>query len=325
MMEGIEKEWNYVGNRLFATYTKLLPNEYVFKVKGSNNDGLWNKEGISLSITITPPFWQKLWFRITCVLFIISLLFTSYQIRTARIRGRNRELEQHVLERTAQLEATNLELESFTYSVSHDLRAPLRGMDGFSQILLEDYSNKIDKKGKEYLKRIHKASHTMSQLIDDLLQLLRFSRSEMNFEEINLSKLVTSIIADYRQMNTERQVKFKITKNVIIKGDTPSIKILFKKLFDNAWKFTRDQKETKIEFGVMDKNGKPVYFIRDNGIGFDMSYAEKLFETFQRQHTGFEGTGAGLATAKSIVLRHGGQIWAKGKNNEGATFFITFK
>lgn len=323
MMEGVEKEWNFVGNRRFATYTKLPPRNYTFRVKGSNNDGIWNEEGITIQIKITPPWWRTVWFQAPGLILILGLIVVGTQFRTARIRKQNRELEQRVLERTVQLEESNRELEAFTYSVSHDLRAPLRGMDGFSQILIEDYNEKIDEKGKDYLKRIQHACRRMSLLIDDLLRLFRLARSEMEFKEVDIGQLFGSVVDEYKQMDPKRKVDTKIVKNVRVVGDSSLLRVMFHNLVDNAWKFTKDKKETRIEFGVIQKDGETVYFIRDNGVGFNMAYSEKLFEAFQRQHTGFEGSGIGLATVKRIVLRHGGRIWAESRENQGATFYFT--
>jgi light-regulated signal transduction histidine kinase (bacteriophytochrome) len=308
-----------------ATYTNLSPGKYIFKVKGSNNDEVWNEQGVAIRITITPPFWQRWWFRGLCMFILVGMLYMSYAIRTARIRAYNRELEQHVFERTAQLEATNRELEAFTYSVSHDLRAPLRGMDGFSQVLVEDYSEKLDKKGKDYLLRIRKASQHMGHLIDDLLKLSRLTRSEMHFGQVNLSQLVKSIAHEYQQTHPKRNVQFVIAEDLCAKGDAPLLEVMLRNLIDNAWKFTSKTPDAKIEFGVTQKNGRNVYYLRDNGIGFDMNFSSKLFEIFQRQHTEFEGTGIGLVTVKRIVQRHGGTIWAEGKINEGATFYFTLQ
>ncbi len=322
-MEGVEKDWNYVGNRRFATYTKLPPGTYKFRVKGSNNDSVWNEEGISIKIRIIPPFWVRLWFRVFAVLLILGVLLAGFQIRIAEIRNRNRELEQRVMERTAQLEETNKELEAFAYSVSHDLRAPLRGMDGFSEILLEEYTGKIDEKGKDYLVRIRKASHRMSQLIDDLLRLFRLTRSEMNYDKIDLSELFQSVINEYRQIDSKHRIEVKIDKDIHVIGDRSLLKVMFQNLVDNAWKFSKNKTKTRIAFGIKKLKDEDVYYVQDNGIGFELVHSEKLFEAFQRQHAGFEGTGVGLATVKRIVQRHGGRIWAEGRENKGATFYFT--
>jgi ligand-binding sensor domain-containing protein/signal transduction histidine kinase len=324
MMEGFNKEWIETdASKRFISYTTLKPGKYVFKVKGSNNDGRWNPEPVSLRITVLPPYWQTWWFRMVIVIAILLLVIGIHKYRIRIIERRRKELAIQVDERTAELKQSNEELEAFTYSVSHDLRAPLRGMNGFSQILLEDYSEKIDEKGRNYLQRIQKASKRMSHLIDDLLKLFRFTKSEVIFEEINISNLVKSVVDEYRRMKPERKILFKIAKNISAKGDMSLLKVLLRNLIDNAFKFTEVREKARIEFGVMKMKGEPVYFIRDNGIGFELSNQELLFEAFYRQHTGFEGTGIGLAITKRIVLRHSGRIWAEGKANEGSTFYFT--
>jgi signal transduction histidine kinase/ligand-binding sensor domain-containing protein len=324
-LEGFSSEWLLVdGKSREATYTNLDPGKYVFRVKGSNNDGIGNEKGTSINIIITPPFWNTVWFRLLAIIFFTALFFAYLRIRTARFRKLNRELEQRVLERTTQLQETNEELESFSYSVSHDLRGPLRGMDGFSQALLEEYYDKLDEKGKDYLRRIRKGSQRMGNLIDDLLKLSRLSRSEMHFVRINLTQLFQSIAQEYQETYPERQVEFIIAGDLFVKGDYPLLKIMLRNLIDNAWKFTSKSLHAKIEFGFISENANNVFFIRDNGIGFNINYSEKLFEVFYRQHKGYEGTGIGLATVKHIIYRHGGKIWAEGKINEGATFYFTF-
>jgi len=322
-LEGFDKEWNYIGTTRKATYTNINPGKYVFRVKGSNNHGIWNEEGKSIHIVIMPPFWQTNWFRVIISVMVIGLLMGGYKIRTNRIRSRNRELERRVIERTAQLEASNKELEAFSYSVSHDLRAPLRGMNGFSQVLMEEYAGKLDKKGKDYLQRIQKASHRMDELIDSLLKLSRLTRSDINSKKVNLSLLVESVAGEFRQRDPERNVEIVIAENVWVIGDEALLGLMLKNLFDNAWKFTLKRQNAKIEFGTTRNEGKTVYFIKDNGIGLDMNYSENIFRAFQRQNVEYEGTGIGLTTVQRIVNRLGGRIWVDGKLNEGATFYFT--
>jgi signal transduction histidine kinase len=237
----------------------------------------------------------------------------------------NIELEQRVLERTAQLEAANKELESFSYSVSHDLRAPLRALDGFSQALLEDYNNKLDSDGQNYLQRIRSASQRMGHLIDDMIQLARVTRSELHHEAVNLSLIAKQIAADLRETDHERQIKFTIQDDLTTVGDTQLLRAVLENLIGNAWKFTRKNPQGHIEFAMIMEKARPTYFVRDNGVGFDMAYSHKLFGAFQRLHsvTEFEGTGIGLASVQRIVRRHGGDVWAESKINEGATFFFT--
>jgi DNA-binding LacI/PurR family transcriptional regulator/signal transduction histidine kinase len=222
-----------------------------------------------------------------------------------------------------ELALTNKELEAFTYSVAHDLRAPLRGMDGFSQALLEDHSQKLGKKGREYLQRIQNASQRMGQLIDGLLQLSRLARSEIQVKRTDLSSIVKLVIEEFQKMDPDRMVEFVFKENVYANGDIDLLKIMFRHLIDNAWKFTSNRSNAMIEFGLISDKGKEVYFIKDNGIGFDMEYADNLFDAFQRHHTEYEGTGIGLAMVQRIIQRHEGKIWAEGKINRGATFYFT--
>jgi len=241
------------------------------------------------------------------------------------LRQLNEELEQRVLQRTAQLTAANRELEAFSYSVSHDLRAPLRSIDGFSQALLEDYAPRLDGPGKDYLQRVCAASRRMAELIDDLLNLSRVTRSEMRQERVDLSALTRAIVAELQQAHPERQVECVIAAGAVVNGDAPLLRVVLENLLGNAWKFTQKQPQARIEFGVTQHDGTPVYFVRDNGAGFDMAYADKLFGAFQRLHarTEFEGTGIGLATVQRIIHRHGGRIWAQGAVEHGATFYFT--
>ncbi len=237
----------------------------------------------------------------------------------------NADLEQRVIERTAQLSNVNRELEAFSYSVSHDLRTPLRALDGFSQILLEDYTDKLDAEGIQYLQRIRAGSQRMGQLIDALLQLSRLTRVELQYETVNLSELARSIATELHELHPERQVEFRIQDNLIAKGDERMLRAALTNLFNNAWKFTGKQAYPCVEFGAGIHNNKYAYFIRDNGVGFDMSYAGKLFGAFQRLHglNEFEGTGIGLATVERIFHRHRGEVWAEAAENQGATFYFT--
>ncbi|MDM9581671.1 MULTISPECIES: sensor histidine kinase [unclassified Nostoc] len=237
----------------------------------------------------------------------------------------NVQLEQRVAERTAQLEATNKEMEAFSYSVSHDLRAPLRSIDGFSQALLEDYADKLDALGQNYLQRVRAATQRMAQLIDDLLNLSRLTRSEMRYEKVDLSALVEAIATELHKTQPERQVEFVIAPGLVANGDAHLLRIVLENLLGNAWKFTGKHQKARIEFGLLLQDNTDVYFVRDDGTGFDMAYVEKLFGAFQRLHamTEFEGTGIGLATVQRIIHRHGGRVWAESAVEQGATFYFT--
>lgn len=237
----------------------------------------------------------------------------------------NEELEQRVAERTVELKAANKELEAFSYSVSHDLRAPLRHINGFSQALLEDYADKLDEGGKSYLQEVRNASQEMAQLIDEVLELARVSRSEMRREEVDLSETARAVLAALQKMEPERRVSVSIAEDLRTHGDKRLLKIMLNNLLGNAWKFTSRCSSPTVVFGELKHNGETSYFVRDNGAGFDMAYANKLFGAFQRLHTSgeFEGTGIGLATVQRIVNRHGGRVWAEGAVNVGATFYFT--
>ena len=241
------------------------------------------------------------------------------------IQDSNIELEQRVAKRTVELEAINKELEAFSYSVSHDLRAPLRSIDGFSNKILKDYGELFDDQGKDYFMRVKNASQHMGHLIDDLIKLARISRIGMNMEEINLSAIARLITTELQESNPERRASFHIQDDMIAKGDRNLLQIALQNLLDNAWKYSKNQTETKIEFGSTQKDKQIIYFITDNGVGFDMRYVDKLFGAFQRLHSlsEFEGTGIGLATVQRIISRHQGTIWADSEVNKGTTFFFT--
>lgn len=243
------------------------------------------------------------------------------------IRRLNEELEQRVFERTTQLEAANKELEAFAYSVSHDLRAPLRGIDGFSQALLEDYEDILDAQGQDYLNRVRSASQHMGQLIDDLLKLSRISRQEMQVEQVDLSALANEIAEELRQAEAGRKVEFVIAEGVTVRGDPNLLRIMLNNLMANAWKFTAKVTQARIHFYETEKDGEKIYVVQDNGAGFDMQYAHNLFGAFQRLHSvrEYEGTGIGLATALRIIHRHGGRIWAEAVVGAGATFYFTLR
>ena len=241
------------------------------------------------------------------------------------IRKLNEQLEQRVQLRTAQLKAFNRELEAFSYSVSHDLRAPLRSIDGFSKILIEDYADELDEEGSDYLGRVRAASQRMGQLIDDLLDLSRMTRSEMRRESVDLSALAESFAKELKRSQPERRVEFLIEKGLLVEGDRSLLRVVLENLLRNAWKFTGKQARARIEFGVLEHEDMRAYFVRDDGAGFDVAYADKLFGAFQRLHgsSEYEGTGIGLATVQRIIHRHGGRVWAEGQVGHGATFYFT--
>jgi len=267
------------------------------------------------------------------------------QIRRKQFEDENRRIREELLRRELEaakaratqeladtravlveaLERKNEELEAFSYSVSHDLRAPLRGIDGFSQMLIEDYGSKLDTQGLEHLHRVRAGAQRMSELIDDLLQLSRISRAELRRQQVDISGLARMVAAELRKRDPERKVDVQIQNGLLVEADGQLIKIVLENLIGNAWKFTSKTLNAKVEFGMNDSPEDPMYFVRDNGSGFDTQYAEKLFRPFQRLHSEaeFPGTGIGLATVRRIVDRHGGRVWADSVVGAGATFFFT--
>lgn len=237
------------------------------------------------------------------------------------LREKNLQLESA----NTQLEATNKELEAFSYSVSHDLRAPLRGIDGFSQALLEDHAGQLNEEGKDSLYRVRAAAQRMAELIDNLLSLSQMTRGELSHEDLNLTSIAQAVADELKQSAPERKVNFVIEEDLTVHGDPRLLRIAIENLFGNAWKFTSKHDQARIELGSMKNNGAPIYFVRDDGSGFDMAYANKLFGAFQRLHraTEFKGTGIGLATVQRIIHRHGGRVWAEGAVEQGATFYFT--
>ncbi len=241
--------------------------------------------------------------------------------RTREIEHRNEALRRNA----AELLAANNELDAFAYSVSHDLRAPLRSIDGFSQVLLEDYATQLGDAGRDSLQRVRAASQRMATLIDDLLKLARVTRAEMRTERVDLSGMAREIVFDIQRTTPDRRVEFAIAPGLEARGDSRLLRVVLDNLLRNSWKYTGKQPQPRVEFSAVVENGDHVFVIKDNGAGFDMTYADKLFGVFQRLHSAaeFEGTGVGLATVHRIITRHGGRIWADGAVDKGATFYFT--
>lgn len=241
------------------------------------------------------------------------------------VRRANADLERRVAERTQQLEAANRELEAFAYAVSHDLRAPLRSMSGFSQILQDTAPAGLDEKSRHYLQRIQDASLRMSGLIEDLLNLSRIGRSELTARPISLGQIAGEAAASMRERHPGREVQLEIAPGMDVNADPRLLRIALENLLSNAWKYTARASQAHVTIGTLAGEHGPVYFVRDNGVGFDMKYADKLFVPFQRLHpeTEFPGSGIGLVTVQRIIARHGGRVWADAKLDEGATFYFT--
>lgn len=273
-------------------------------------------------------------FLMLIILLILALAYAIYrgyagkqranrrlQAQEGQIRRLNRDLQ----ERATALEAANKELEAFSYSVSHDLRAPLRSIDGFSQAIIEDYGDGIDDRGKDYLRRVRSAAQRMAVLIDDMLDLSRVTRNEMAMREMDLSGMAEDIAEKLRRQQPERRVDVVIQPGISAWGDEHLLRIALENLFENAWKYTSKHPTARIEFGSRTLGREQVCFLKDDGAGFDPKYAQKLFGAFQRMHTleEFPGTGVGLATVQRIIHRHGGRIWAESEVEKGATFHFS--
>jgi signal transduction histidine kinase len=241
------------------------------------------------------------------------------------LTGLNAELEARVEQRTRELAVSNQELEAFSYSVSHDLRAPLRTIDGFSLALEEDFADKLDAEGRDYISRVRAGVQRMGSLIDALLQLSRVTRSESTREQVDVSAVVTGVLAELQAASPERNVETVVQPGVTAEADGRLMRIALENLVGNAWKYSSRKEAAKVEFGTLRRDAEVVYFVRDNGAGFDMKYVDRLFTAFQRLHgdRDFKGSGIGLATVSRIIRRHHGEIWAEGTPEQGATFYFT--
>ena len=246
-------------------------------------------------------------------------------VKVTRDISESKRIDQELELRNAQLLSSNSELEAFCYSVSHDLRAPLRSIDGFSQALLDDYADRLDDTGKQYLQRVRAGAQRMAALIDDLLTLSRITRAELERQSIDLSEMASSVANDLSRQDPARDVVFVIAPGLEARADAQLMRTVLENLLGNAWKFTSGRSHARIEFGRTQANGASAFFVRDNGAGFDPAYAGRLFGAFQRLHAAaeFPGTGVGLASVQRVIYRHGGRVWAKGAVNQGATFFFT--
>jgi len=293
----------YVAGREYGLYFEALP-EF-------EDGGSW----LPLFVLLSGMAVSLLLFGITWMLSRSRLL--------AEESGRELQVANH------ELEAANRELEAFSYSVSHDLRAPLRSIDGFSQILLEDHADELDEEGKDYLGRVRAASQRMGNLIDDLLGLSQVTRSALRREDVDLSQMAREVAAELRRREPGRRAEVEVEEGLVANGDPRLLRVALENLIGNAWKFTGKEEEARIRFGLdkrlSGESGVTVFRVSDNGAGFEMAYAGKLFGAFQRLHGAeeFEGTGIGLATVQRVVRRHGGRVWAEGEVGEGASFFFT--
>jgi len=344
-LEGIIISWNKAAENLYQytaeemigeTIDLLVPIErkqelFFIAEKLNKGECIKNfetirirKDGVGIDVSlIDSPIKNKLGSIIGSSTIVRDI--TRQKKIENELKRLNDELESRITERTAELENKIKELQSFSYSVSHDLRAPLRYIDGFSLALLEDYGDKLDETGINSLKKIRYSTQRMGLLIDDMLSLSHLSQSKFNSEEVNLSEMVKEITNELQKNEPQREAIFKIEDNISTLGDKSLLEIMFYNLLSNAWKFTSKNKKTEIKFGkLLDKEGGFIYFLTDNGAGFDMQYVNKLFIPFQRLHTEkeFPGTGIGLAIIQRIVSRHHGKIWAESSPKLSTTFYF---
>jgi light-regulated signal transduction histidine kinase (bacteriophytochrome) len=287
---------------------------------GQHDTSLWRhhrKDGSLLDVEVS---YHSLTLGDRPANLVIAVDVTERQRAEKEIQNLNRELQS----RNAELTTVNHELESFSYSVSHDLRAPLRAIDGFSAALLQDYQESLDQEARQYLGRIRAGAERMGQLIDDLLKLARTTRQRLTLQTVNLSSLAQEIASHLQELEPQRTAAFIIAPRLKAEGDRGLLRLALENLLGNAWKFTAKQDHARIEFGQQTLGNEKVYFVADNGAGFDMEYADKLFGAFQRLHdqSDFAGTGIGLATVQRIVRRHGGRIWAQSSVGQGAIFYF---
>lgn len=326
-LEGFDTDWREVdSNERLAVYTGLPSGQYLFRVLGSNGDGVWNDQGTSLKVTITPPWWATWWFFCLVLALLLGLAFGADRLRVMRLRQYSQKLEREVTERTAELAEKNKELEAFSYSVSHDLRAPVRHIDGYLSLLKESAATQLDEDNLKLIETIASATCRMGMLIDDLLSFSRMGRQEMSKTTVDLGALVADVVREMEPETRGRDIHWHIAELPEVTGDRAMLRVVLVNLISNALKFTQKRERAEITIGCLpDPAAETVVFVRDNGAGFDMRYHDKLFGVFQRLHRmeEFQGTGIGLANVSRIIARHGGRAWAEAAVDHGATFYFS--
>ena len=325
MLDGLDSDWSDPTNDRSVRYTNVPPGDYTFKVTARSNIGLWSSDPATVTFSILPHFYQTHWFIALVILLSSIVIITCHRLIVGKVKRDKARLEQIVHDRTSEISAANEELKAINYSVSHDLRAPLRYVEGYSQILIDSCAPKLDEQEITYLGRIQNSVKRMGGLIDDMLKLSRATRGELTCEEVDISLLARKIASDMQESEPERRVEFSIAEKTVANCDVKMIDIVLENLLGNAWKFTKKQPHAKIEFGLAEHQRGVEFFVRDNGVGFSPEKAGQLFIPFKRLHTAeeFEGTGIGLATVKRIINRHGGRVWAEAEEGIGATFYFT--
>lgn len=345
-LQGLEEEWINLGSRRYISFTSLPPNSYKLIVQGSNSSGVWSQKQVELQLVVHPHYWNTWWFRIIAGLLVLAVILTFYTMRTRAVRIQRDILRKEVALRTSQLmnqndrlneqkllleenskvlEQTNKELESFTYTVAHDLRAPLRHIAGFNDLVFSEYGKDMDDTAKTYFARINGSINRMNELIDNFLRFATSTKQDVIRTEVNISRIARDSLLVIQESDPDRDVEIKIEENMIDQCDLKLIKVVMENLLSNAWKYSRKTEKALIEVGFEDKDGERIYFVKDNGIGFDNQRGAEIFKPFQRLHSEkeFSGIGIGLATVQRIIHRHSGRIWAEGYENQGSTFYFT--
>lgn len=352
MLEGYDSDWSDINSDHSSSYTNLAPGEYKFKLMASNNDGVWS-DPVSLTFYVAPSLWQQGWFVFLLICIVILILFSLEQMRINRIRKREKILESQVADRTAEIEKNNSllaqqakelqdkndelesqknslkmvnrELESFSHVVSHDLRAPLNVMKGYLHLVSDSERENMDPQNYSFLGKMASQIKRMNSMISSLLEMSKASRKELERERTNLTLIAKDIIGNLSRSQPEREFHFQCQEGLQAECDETLIRIVLQNLLGNAWKYSAKKDKTKIEFGQINKNGKDIFYIRDNGAGFPSDQADELFIILKRLHKteDFEGIGIGLNSVKRIIDRHGGQVWAEGDVGVGSTIFFT--
>ena len=355
MLEGYEKEWSTISWERNVSYTNLPPGRYSFKIKASNNDGVWSSDVKNVSFVVKPSLFQQLWFQVIFIVALLAIAGSIIQNRVQQMKRKQFELEQTVVQRTEEvslknkllerqtqelqeknielkeqkttLEQMNEELEFFSHAVSHDLRSPLNIIKGYADLLTDEYSESLDEGGKDFIYKIKNQTRSMQEMISGLLDLAKATRTPLIRKEVNLSLMVKDILLTLRNQEKREYVHTVIAPNVVAQCDEGLVNIILENLIRNAWKYSRYNGGVEIEFGSEQKGNNTIYFVKDKGAGFDMKDEQKLFAPFERLHgkDKYEGFGLGLSTVKKIVERHGGRIWAEGEIGKGATFYFSLK
>jgi light-regulated signal transduction histidine kinase (bacteriophytochrome) len=286
---------------------------------------VWNDAGTSQDFAIAPAYYQTNWFRALCVAALLALLWGIYQSRVRHLQKEETKLRRAVKDRTAELQFLNKELEAFAYTVSHDLRAPIRHIAGFTELLQTHAEPVLDEKGRHLVSMVLGSASRMGDLIDDLLAYSRIGTAERKETTVDLEMLVKEVIGDLAPETEKRKIAWRIGHLPTCYGDRSMLRLVFNNLISNAVKFTQTREQAEIAIGSLNQNkDEAVVFVKDNGVGFDMKYEDKLFGVFRRLHSQevFEGTGIGLSTVQRIVHRHGGRVWAEATVDKGATFYV---